>query len=137
MRFQLTNVSATTMVTINADLVPIPWLSASPPWTTERTDPASLPASDSATNRSWRSIMISPMRYLTAAGFAVLTAIATAILWIVIGFVLPIALPFLLSRTGLSRSGSGGAGAVIGSGSILLAALLGFLGGVVWMLWRR
>ena len=81
--------------------------------------------------------MISPMRYLAAAGFGVLTAIATAILWIVIAFVLPIALPFLLSRTGLSQSGSGGAGAVIGSGSILLAALLGFVGGLVWMLWRR
>jgi len=77
------------------------------------------------------------MRYLTAAGFAVLTAIATAILWIVVAFVLPIAAPIVLSRTGATPPGSGGAGAVIGSGSILLAALLGFAGGLGWMLWRR
>ena len=77
------------------------------------------------------------MRYLTAAGFGVLTAIATAILWIVVRFVLPLAVPFFLFRTGITQSGSGGGGAVIGSGSILLAALLGFVGGLVWMLWRR
>ena len=77
------------------------------------------------------------MRYFTAAGFAVLTAIATAILWIVVAFVVPLAAPIVLSRTGVTQSGSGGAGAVIGSGSILLAALLGFVGGLGWMLWRR
>jgi hypothetical protein len=77
------------------------------------------------------------MRYLTAAGFGVLTAIATAILWIIVRFVLPLAVPLFLSRTGATQSGSGGAGAVIGSGSILLAALLGFVGGLVGMLWRR
>ena len=76
------------------------------------------------------------MRYLTAAGFGVLTAIATAILWIVVRFVLPIAVPIFLSRLGASRSG-GIAAAFIGSGSILLAALLGFVGGFVWMLWKR
>jgi hypothetical protein len=77
------------------------------------------------------------MRYLTAAGFGVLTAIATAILWIVIRFVLPLVVPLFLSRIGATQSDSGGAGALIGSGSILLAALLGFVGGLVWMLWRR
>jgi hypothetical protein len=77
------------------------------------------------------------MRYLTAAGFGVLTAITTAILWIVVRFVLPIAVPLFLSRIGATQSGSGGAGAVIGSGSILLAALLGFASGFVWMLSRR
>ena len=77
------------------------------------------------------------MRYLTAAGFGVLTAIATAILWIVFQFVLPLAVPLFFSRTGATQSGSGGAGAVIGSGSIVLAAFLGFVGGLVWRLWRR
>jgi hypothetical protein len=77
------------------------------------------------------------MRYLTAAGFGVLTGIATAILWIVVRFVLPLAVPVFLSRIGTTQSGSGGAGAVIGSGSILVAALLGFVGGFAWMLWRR
>jgi hypothetical protein len=77
------------------------------------------------------------MRYLSAAGVGVLTGVATAILWIVVRFVLPIAIPFFLSRGGAIESGSGGAGGVIDSGSILLAALLGFVGGLVWMLWRR
>ena len=81
------------------------------------------------------------MRYLTAAGFGVLTAIATAMLWIVVKFVLPIVVPLFLSRLALGlagrQSGVGIAGAFIGSGSILLAALLGFVGGVVWMLWRQ
>jgi hypothetical protein len=80
---------------------------------------------------------MSAMRYLTAIGFGVLTAIATAILWIVVRFVFPIAVPLVVSRIGATDSGSGGAGAVIGSGSILLAALLGFAGGVAWMLWKR
>ena len=77
------------------------------------------------------------MRYLTAAGVGVVTAIATAILWILVGFVLPLAVPIFLSWTGATRSGAGGAGAVIGSGSILAAAFLGFVGGFAWMLWRR
>jgi hypothetical protein len=77
------------------------------------------------------------MRYLTAVGFGVLTATATAIVWIVVSFVLPIAVPMFLSWSGVSRSGAGGAGALIGSGSILVAALLGFVGGLAWMLWRR
>ena len=76
------------------------------------------------------------MRYVTAVGFGVLTAIATAILWIVVRFVLPIAVPIFLSRLGASGSG-GIAAASMGSGSILLAALLGFVGGFVWMLWKR
>ena len=76
------------------------------------------------------------MHYLSAAGVGVLTGIATAILWIVARFILPIAMPLFLSRIGATESGSGGAGAVIGSGSILLAALLGFVGGFVWMIWR-
>ena len=77
------------------------------------------------------------MRYLSAVGFGVQTAMATAILWIVVRFVLPLAVLRFLSRIGATQSGSGGAGAVIGSGSIFLAVLLGFVGGFVWMLWRR
>jgi hypothetical protein len=76
------------------------------------------------------------MRYLIGAGFGVLTAIATAILWTVVRFVLPLAVPLFPFRIGATRSGNGGADGVIGSGSILLAALLGFVGGLLWMLWR-
>lgn len=77
------------------------------------------------------------MRYLTAAGFGVVTAIATAILWIVVQFIFPLAVPIVLSRTGATRSASLGAASVIGSGSIVIAAVLGFIGGFVWMLWTR
>jgi hypothetical protein len=76
------------------------------------------------------------MRYLWAIGLGLLTAIGTAILWVVVSFVLPLALPFLF-RTDATRSGSASVGAMIGSGSILLAALLGFVAGLMWMLWRR
>jgi hypothetical protein len=76
------------------------------------------------------------MRYLRAIGLGLLTAIGTAILWVVVSFVLPLALPFLF-RTDATRSGSASVGAMIGSGSILLAALLGFVAGFMWMLWRR
>jgi hypothetical protein len=76
------------------------------------------------------------MRYLTAVGFGVLTGLATAILWIVVRFILPLAAPYLLSRTG-TTGGIGAASAVISSASILLAALIGFIGGVAWMLLRR
>jgi hypothetical protein len=77
------------------------------------------------------------MRYLTAAGFGLLTALATAIVWILVRIVLPVAVPIFLSWTDTIQSGSGGAGAVIGSGSILIAALLGFVGGCAWTLRRR
>jgi hypothetical protein len=56
---------------------------------------------------------------------------------IAIRFLLPFAALLFLPRIGTNQSGSWGAGAVIGSGSILLAALLGFLVGFVGMLWRR
>jgi len=77
------------------------------------------------------------VRYFMAAGVGILTGIAAAILWIVVRFVLPFAYSFFLARIATPQSGSGGVGAVIGSGSLLLAAALGFLGGFVGMLWRR
>jgi hypothetical protein len=77
------------------------------------------------------------MRYLSAVGAGVLTAIATAVVWIIGSFVLPIVVPMFLSRIGATQSGSGVGAAFIDSGSILLAALLGFVGGFTWILWRR
>ncbi|HEY7445245.1 MAG TPA: hypothetical protein VH701_22645 [Vicinamibacterales bacterium] len=77
------------------------------------------------------------MRYLAAFGVGVVTAIAAAIFWIVVSFVLPILVPFLISRIGANQAGVGVSAAVISSGSVFLAALVGFLGGFGWMLWRR
>ena len=77
------------------------------------------------------------MRYLAVLGVGLVAAVLTAMLWIVVAFMLPIAMPFLLSRVGLDRSGVGSASAVISSGSILLAAMIGFLCGAAWMLLKR
>jgi hypothetical protein len=56
-------------------------------------------------------------------------ALAVAVLWILISFILPVFGPMLISRL-LRRSG--GSAASIGSGSILLAALIGFVIGTWW-----
>jgi hypothetical protein len=77
------------------------------------------------------------MRYLTAAGFGVVAAFATAIAWILVRFVLPLVVPMVASRLTSRSGGVGAASAFIGTGSIALAALLGFVGGFLWMLWRR
>jgi ABC-type multidrug transport system fused ATPase/permease subunit len=57
------------------------------------------------------------------------TAIGAAVLWILISFILPVFGPMLIGRL-LNRGGT--SGAVIESGSILLAALVGFVIGTLW-----
>jgi hypothetical protein len=65
------------------------------------------------------------------AGFA--GALVATILWILAVFVMPLLLPVLLSRL----TGSGGVGsASITSGSILAAALIGFVAGSYWQFRR-
>jgi ABC-type multidrug transport system fused ATPase/permease subunit len=73
------------------------------------------------------------MPYVKAllTGFA--TAIGAAVLWVLVSFILPIFGPMLIGRL-LNRSGS--SAAVIGSGSILLAAFIGFAIGMWWGLRR-
>jgi len=56
-------------------------------------------------------------------------ALAAALFWILVSFVLPIFGPMLIGRF-LNRGGA--SGAAIGSGSILLAALIGFVIGTWW-----
>lgn len=73
------------------------------------------------------------MIYVKSFLFGTLTAIAAAILWILAVFVVPIVVPFALSRL----TGAGGVGAAsIGSGSILVAALVGFVAGFFWRMRR-
>lgn len=63
--------------------------------------------------------------------FGILGAMTAAVLWIVVSFVLPLAVPLFVAR--FSQSGGvGGAGAVISTSSILLAAVVGFVLGVLW-----
>jgi hypothetical protein len=64
-----------------------------------------VPASGSAQSldRCGR-LQSAPMRYLTATGSGVVTAIGTAILWRIVRFVLPLAVPPFLSRIGATQS---------------------------------
>ena len=66
------------------------------------------------------------MNYLRGVLFGAGGAVIAAVLWVLVAFVLPIVLPMLMSRI----TGEGGAsGAAISSGSVLLAALIGFAAG--------
>ena len=76
------------------------------------------------------------MRYLTASLVGLATGFLAATLWVLVRFVLPIAVPMLIARLGLNQSGIGGGTGFVTSGSIMLAALVGFVAGVVWWLWR-
>jgi hypothetical protein len=61
-------------------------------------------------------------------------AVIAAALWIFVAFIGPIFLPMLIARI---RNTGGASGAVIGSDSILLAALAGFVLAAVWTYRRR
>ena len=69
------------------------------------------------------------MVYIKAIVAGIVGALAASVLWILVAFVAPILLTVTLANFG----GSGGAGFVsIGSGSILVAALVGFVVGSLW-----
>jgi hypothetical protein len=70
------------------------------------------------------------MIYLKSFVVGIVAAIVTSALWIVGSFVIPVFGPFLLARW--NGEGSYGGGTVIGSGSVLLAALIGFVAGLGW-----
>jgi len=60
-------------------------------------------------------------------------SVVAMLLWITCALLLPIYLPFLISRV----TGTGGVGAAyIGSGSVLAAALIGFIIGAAWEMKR-
>ena len=61
--------------------------------------------------------------------FGIGGAVAASVLWMVFAFVLPIWAPYLIGRL---RGTGGMSGASITSGSVLLAALLGFLVAFAW-----
>jgi hypothetical protein len=76
------------------------------------------------------------VRYLIASLVGLGTGVLAATLWVLVRFVLPIAVPMLIARLGLSQSGVGGGTGFVTSGSIMLAALIGFVAGVAWWLQR-
>jgi hypothetical protein len=73
------------------------------------------------------------MAYVKSVMVGVVGAVIAAVLWVLVAFVLPVFTPLLVSRV---TGSPGGAGAAIGSGSILAAAVIGFVGGFYWMFRR-
>jgi len=76
------------------------------------------------------------MPLLKSIFFGLATAVLASVLWVIIKLVLPIAVPYLLARF-RSDGDIGGGTAYITSGSILLAAVIGFVCGFLWRLRRR
>ena len=71
------------------------------------------------------------MRYFKSILVGIIAAVVASVIGVFAVFVAPIALAFLVSR--FASNGSAGIGAVsIGSGSILVVAVLGFLLGFFW-----
>jgi hypothetical protein len=69
------------------------------------------------------------MVYLKSFLFGTCGALLTAVLWFVVAFLLPLYGPYLISRfTGTGGVSSG----YVTSGSILVAALIGFIIGFAW-----
>jgi hypothetical protein len=71
--------------------------------------------------------------FLKSVLFGIGGALLATALWIAGAFILPILLPYLIARV---RGTSGGSFASIGSGSILIVALLGFAFAFIWA-WLR
>ena len=71
------------------------------------------------------------MIYLKSVLVGIVAALAASVIWIAAVFVLPIAAPILMSRL-LGTYGSAGAGASVSSGSVMIAGLVGFIGGFYW-----
>ena len=74
------------------------------------------------------------MIHLKAFGVGLIAALLAAALWISVAFVLPFFGPMLLAHL---RNEGGAVAVGIGSDSILLAALLGFVVGYLWTLRRQ
>lgn len=73
------------------------------------------------------------MAYLKSFMFGLGGAVLASVLWLIVTLILPMFLPFLFAR--ITGAGGGSFGSV-GSGSILLAALIGFVLAFGWT-WHR
>jgi hypothetical protein len=74
------------------------------------------------------------MIYFKGIVAGIIGALIAAVGWIVIALFLPIAAQILIDR--FSNDNFGGGGAVVSSGSVLLAALLGFVAAFYWQFRR-
>ena len=73
------------------------------------------------------------MVYLKSFLFGIGGAVIAVVLWITVAFILPLYLPYLVASV---RGTGGSSAAYIGSGSILLAALIGFIIAFTWARYR-
>jgi hypothetical protein len=73
------------------------------------------------------------MIYVKATAVGIVSGLLLAIVWVLAAGWLPIFFWMFLTR---NDSGGGGAGTVVGSGSALLAALIGFVTGFYWTVRR-
>lgn len=77
------------------------------------------------------------MIYLKATAVGILGALALAAVWVLSALLIPMWWQMWQQRNQLGgRVGAGGVGFWIGSGSVLLAALIGFLLGFAWTMRR-
>ena len=73
------------------------------------------------------------MVYLKSCLFGLGGAALAVVLWITVAFILPMYVPYLLARV----KGTGGvSSAYIGSNSIMIAALIGFIMAFAWAWYR-
>ena len=73
------------------------------------------------------------MAYLKSFLFGIGGAVLAVVLWITVKVILPMYVPYLIARV----TGTGGISTgYIGSGSILLAALIGFIIAFAWAWYR-
>jgi len=86
----------------------------------------SLYSSDLSRDRS------EPVTYIKAFVVGVLVAVVFAVVWGVVAIAVPIWWQMWQQR----GEGGGAAGSAVGTGSILLAALIGFVLGSTWIIWR-
>ncbi|MBI1874517.1 MAG: hypothetical protein HYS05_11630 [Acidobacteria bacterium] len=73
------------------------------------------------------------MIYLKSLVFGIGGAVVASVLWIMIAFVLPMWAPYVIGRL---RGTGGVSTGYISSGSVVIAALIGFLVAFAWQ-WHR
>jgi hypothetical protein len=74
------------------------------------------------------------MRYMKATVVGIVSGLLLAILWVLAAIWVPIYAAMFLSQ--LRHEGAGGGAAYVGSGSVMLAAFVGFAAGFYWTVRR-
>jgi hypothetical protein len=73
------------------------------------------------------------MIYFKSFAFGIGGAVIAAVLWVIIAFVMPMFGPYVIGRL---RGTGGVSTGYVSSGSVLIAALIGFMVAVAWQWYR-